>query len=96
MHPIIKTKDRTYNSFKELKRNARLGIVGPRVIEGTYPFTTNTGLSGKVQVIQGSSYSTKTKKRQADGKRKRCGGGRIASGSTGFNVKLVITYEKNL
>lgn len=92
----IKTKDKTYSSFKSLKRNARLGILGPRVIEGTYPFETNTGQKGKVQVIQGSSYSTKVKRRAADGKRKRCGGGRIASGSTGFNIKLVIAYEKNL
>ena len=94
MHPIIRIKDQTFNSFKSLKRNARLPIRGNRVTDGIYPFVTNTGLSGKVQVISSGSYNTKTKKRQA-GKR-RAGGGRIASGQTGFNVKLVIVYEKTI
>lgn len=96
MHPIIKTKDRVYNSFKALKRNARLGINGPRVTEGTYSFVTNTGKTGKVQVIQGSTYTTKSKSRKTNGRKRRSGGGRIANGSTGFNIKLVITYGENL
>lgn len=92
MHPIIKTKDKTFNSFRSLGRAVRSGAnVTTRPSEGTYSFTTNTGKKGTVEVKVVSSYATKTKKHQTG--KKRAGGGRIANGNSGMNVKLTIKYE---
>lgn len=95
MYPKIKVKDEIISSFRMLKRRAMSDAYGKRVNEGTYSFTTNNGHSGKVTVEASKDYKTKTKKRAADGKAKRTGGGVCASGKTMFNTQLRIVWDSS-
>lgn len=90
----IKTKTKEIvckGNFNKLKRLA--GREGGW--EGNFTFTTNTGKTGTINVVRGKDYSTKSKQRKADGRRKRTGGGYCAAKKTMFNTKLSIVWDSS-